>query len=105
MTITEKHDRNVLIEGRSSGMGFAMLKKDKTNYETVNPLSPCKDYLNEVVFTENTGYPTKAHGLDYKEKLDIFKDKVVEINYDKNLLIIHSKLPENAGKDSNFTKL
>lgn len=76
MTITEKHNRNVLIEGRSSGMGFAMLKKDKTNYETVNPLSPCKDYLNEVVFTENTGYPTKAHGLDYKEKLDIFKNKV-----------------------------
>lgn len=75
--ITEKHDRSVLSEGRSSGMGFAMLKKiDDNNYETVNPISPCKDYLAEVVFTENTGLPTKAYGLVYNKKLDILSEKM-----------------------------
>lgn len=60
----------------------------------------------------NTIYKTKVydakltgHGTDGRFGWDIFKDKVVEINYDKNLLIIHSKLPENAEKDSDFTKL
>ena len=71
--ITEVKDRNVLSEGRSSGIGFALLKKlSNTEFETVQPLSPCKDYLNEVVYTENTGIPSKACGLIYPEKLNIF---------------------------------
>lgn len=60
----------------------------------------------------NTNYKTKVydaeltgHGTDGRFGWDFFKDKVVEINYDKNLLIIHSRLPENAEKDSKFTKL
>ena len=72
-TIINNQDRSVLNEGRNSGMGFAFLKqKSKFEFETVQPPSPCKDYLNEVVFTENTGVPTKAHGFVYSKKLDIF---------------------------------
>lgn len=75
INIKEVKDRGVLIEGRASGMGFTFLKKvGKNSYETVQPLSPCKDYLNEPVFTENTGIPSKAHGLVYNEKLNIFTD-------------------------------
>lgn len=76
MKITEKCNRQVLNEGRDSGMGFAVLKRvDDENYITVNPVSPCKDYLNEVVFTENTGYPTSGCGLVYSKVNDVFKEK------------------------------
>lgn len=74
-TIKDVKNRNVLAEGRTNGMAFAFLKKIKEGYfETVQPLSPCKDYLNEPVFTENTGIPSRAHGLVYSKKLDIFTD-------------------------------
>lgn len=74
--IKEVKDRGKLCEGRSSGMGFAMLQKSGRVFETVQPLSPCKDFLNEVIFTENTGIQSMAFGLHYKEKLGIFKDNV-----------------------------
>jgi hypothetical protein len=60
----------------------------------------------------NTIYKTKVydaeltgHGTDGRFGWDIFKDKVVEINYDKKLLIIHSILPVNIEGNSKFTKL
>jgi hypothetical protein len=70
--IVETQNREKLAEGRNSGMGFAFLQKKKEIYETVNALSPCKDFLNEVVFTENTGIGSQAHGLKYHQKLNIF---------------------------------
>lgn len=71
--IIDNKDRNVLKEGRNLGIGFAMLKKiDKDTYETVNPISPCKDYLNEVIFTENTSFPSMGYGLKYPEKNNIY---------------------------------
>jgi hypothetical protein len=75
--IVEVKNRGVLSEGRNSNMGFAMLKKvKKDSYETVNPISPCKDYLAEVVFTENTGIGTNGCGLKYPKKLNIYdKDR------------------------------
>lgn len=75
--IKETKDRKVLGEGRNQGMGFALLKKVEENkFETVNPISPCKDYLAEVVFTENTGLSTSGCGLQYPQKLGILEDKV-----------------------------
>lgn len=60
----------------------------------------------------NTIYKTKVydaeltgHDTDGRFGWDFFKNKIVEINYDKNLLIIHSILPENVKKDTSFTKL
>ncbi len=70
--IKEVCNRGVLGEGRDSGMGFAFLKKKKEGvFETVQPVSPCKDYLAEVVFTELTGIGTQGCGLKYPKKLDI----------------------------------
>jgi hypothetical protein len=74
LIIKEVKNRGELNEGRNAGMGFAMLKKvSKDNYETVQPISPCKDYLNEVIFTENSGIGTRGCGLKYGNKLDIFE--------------------------------
>lgn len=73
MKIIDNKDRSILNEGRNLGIGFAMLKKiNKDTYETVNPISPCKDYLNEVIFTENTGFPTRGCGLKYSKKNNIY---------------------------------
>ena len=70
--IVDKCNRKLLGEGRSKGMSFAFCKKTGDTLETVQPLSPCKDYLNDVIFIERTGIPIKACGLDLKEKNDIF---------------------------------
>lgn len=75
ITIIDKKNRGVLCEGRNNGMAFGFLQQLKENvFQTVQPPSPCKDYLAEVVFTEKYGIPTKAFGLFYKEKLGIFTD-------------------------------
>ena len=63
-TIVNQRPRAVLIEGRSKGMGFAFCQRaEETKLITVMPISPCKDYLNDVVFSENTGKPWSAYGL------------------------------------------
>ncbi len=64
--------RSKLCEGRSSGIGHAFLKKVGDNkFEAVQPISPCKDYMNDVVYSELTGKPFQAWGLSTK-KQDIF---------------------------------
>lgn len=87
--IVEKHNRAVLSEGRNQGMGFAFLEKiSNTIFHTVQPMSPCKDYLNEVVFTEATGIPSSAHGLYYRKKRNIIGNTtsymVIDIQKNKN---------------------
>ncbi len=67
MKIIEKHNRKTLHEGRNYGMGFSFCTKNKSDYETVQPISPCKDYLNDVVYVENTGKEIgRIYGLEHK---------------------------------------
>lgn len=73
------HPRRVLGEGRNKGLGFAFCKLitngEKNTLEAVQPISPCKDYLNDVVYSERTGKPFSAYGLN-TSKNDIFNDKI-----------------------------
>jgi hypothetical protein len=59
-----------------------------------------------------TEYKTKVydaaltgHGTDGRFGWDFFKSNVIELNYDLNLMIIHSSLPENVARDNQFAKL
>ncbi len=62
----------MLSEGRSYQMGFGFAKKtDKDTYETVMPVSACKDYLNDIVWSEATDKSILVYGLKY-EKQDIY---------------------------------
>ena len=62
--IVDNCPRDPLGEGRSVGMAFAALKETNINhYETISPFSPCKDYLNDVLYTEHTGVTMGACGL------------------------------------------
>ncbi len=74
MKIIETKDRNILAEGRNTGMAFAFLQRKDNEFHSVQPFSPCKDYLNEVVYTERTGKGSEACGLKYPKKLDIFSN-------------------------------
>lgn len=68
-TIKLDTTREKLSEGRHEGIGFVFLKKLKDNmFEAVHPLSPCKDYLNDIVYSEATGKPFKAYGLSTKKE-------------------------------------
>lgn len=60
----------------------------------------------------NTNYKTKVydaelsgHGTDGRFGWDFFKDKIVELNYDKSLMIVHLVLPKKIAKSNKFTKL
>lgn len=76
VTITNRRSRRLLAEGRTNGMGFAFLRPlvGKNRFITVMPCSPCKDYLAEVIITEQTGIATRAHGFTYPKKLNIFSN-------------------------------
>ncbi len=69
-------DRSVLGEGRNYGLGFAFAERKGDTLDLVQPISPCKDYLNDVVYSEVTGKPYKAWGL-VTAKRGIFKDEAL----------------------------
>ncbi len=72
--LINNHNRSVLGEGRSNNMGFAFCKAlNNDEYETIQPISPCKDYLNDVIFAEVTNKPISAYGLHLKGAQGIFK--------------------------------
>lgn len=59
-----------------------------------------------------TTYKTKlydaelsGHGTDGRFGWDLFKGKVVELNYELELLIVHSSLPSLISRDKKFTQL
>jgi hypothetical protein len=59
-----------------------------------------------------TTYKTKVydavlsgHGTDGRFGWDLFKNKVVELNYDKGMMIIHPELPKNISNNNKYTIL
>jgi hypothetical protein len=69
-------ERKNLMEGKKSGLGFAFAKHNKENdtYETIMPISTCKDYLNDVVVSERLGEGIgQIYGFDYKP-IKLFND-------------------------------
>lgn len=67
--------RSCLSEGRQHGIGFGFAKKEGDTLTLVQPISPCKDYLNDVVWSEATGKPYQIYGLK-TTKQDIFSEGI-----------------------------
>jgi hypothetical protein len=65
-TCRDCEGRGRLSEGRSEGPSFSFCKRTDNDFEAVHPLSGCKDYLNDVVYTEATKEPTTQYGLTTK---------------------------------------
>lgn len=60
----DEEKRSKLCEGRNYGMGFALCRRENNNIITEMPISPCRDFLNDKVFSENTGKPFSIYGLN-----------------------------------------
>ncbi|CAM3608399.1 clan AA aspartic protease [Flavobacterium gelidilacus] len=88
LILTNNVLNNKLISKPELYSTFYNLKIGKTNYKT-------KVYDAELA----------GHGTDGRFGWDFFKGKIVELNYDKNALIIHSELPKHVALDRKFTKL
>lgn len=58
------------------------------------------NYAIKVYDAELTG-----HGTEGRFGWDLFKDKVVELNYDKDLMVVHSKMPKDIERSKDFSKL
>lgn len=91
--IVDKKDRGKLSEGRTQGISSTFVKKVGEEYHTVIPFSACKDYLNDVVYSEITGNSIAAHGLTYK-KDGFFEDK--KRYFITSILNRHGAHDENA---------
>lgn len=77
MKLIDTQNRKVLNEGRNYQMGFAFCRQlEEEVFETVQPISPCKDYLNDVYAGEVLQIPVGAYGLSFKPGKPIFtKDR------------------------------
>jgi len=73
--IKELQNRKKLNEGRNFGIGFSILNKIKSKFETYLPFTACRDYFNDFIFVEDRkkGIGT-AHGYNHKV-LNCFKRK------------------------------
>ena len=67
--LINKQNRGKLQEGRRYQMGFGFAKKvDNNSYELVTPISCCKDYLNDVIYSEAVNKAVSAYGLSYSKQ-------------------------------------
>ena len=65
--IKELQQRSKLCEGRDFGVGFTILNKKGSKFETYLPFTACRDYLNDFAYVESTKKEIgKIYGYDHK---------------------------------------
>lgn len=72
-----KQSRSQLYEGRICGLGFGFAKKiDDTHYQLMQPISTCKDYLNDFIYYHKYKSEISCYGLKVPySKNSLFFDK------------------------------
>lgn len=88
--------RQSFSEGRSSGMGFAFAKRQGSTFVASQPLSACKDFLNDEVWSEVTGEEYMMFGQKSFKK-NLFSDK-------RYAYMLISFLPNNGSEPSEKNK-
>ena len=65
--IKELQKRSNLSEGRNYGVGFTILNKKGSKFETYLPFTACRDYLNDFAYVESTKKEIgNIYGYDHK---------------------------------------
>jgi hypothetical protein len=74
----------------------ALAGKTQPNFNKMRPVSTLR--MGKLVWKNPTVLSTglTSTGMDGRFGLNLFEDKIVEIDYDKGYIIIHSKLPKTA---------
>jgi len=84
-------------------LGTVLEKKVKSKPKLYNTLNDIKlgqrSYFSKIYDTQNVG--DEADGL---MGWDLFDGYIVELNYDRNLMIVHSKLPTSVIHNRGFSK-
>ena len=88
--IKELQKRSKLSEGRNYGVGFTILNKKGSKFETYLPFTACRDYLNDFAYVESTKKEIGSiYGYNHK-LLNCFDNKnivyfgVKALNYNNN---------------------
>ena len=75
--IKELQKRSKLSEGRNYGVGFTILNKIGSKFETYLPFTACRDYLNDFAYVESTKKEIgEIYGYNHK-LLNCFDNKNV----------------------------
>ena len=90
--IKELQKRSKLSEGRNYGVGFTILNKKGSKFETYLPFTACRDYLNDFAYVESTkkeigliyGYNHKLLNCFDKKNIIYFGVKTLHYNRGKN---------------------
>lgn len=97
--IKELQQRSKLCEGRNYGVGFTILNKKGSKFETYLPFTACRDYLNDFAYVEST---KKEIGEIYG-----YNHKLLNCFDNKNIVYFGVKALHynNGGKYDKFDKL
>ena len=97
--IKELQQRSKLCEGRDFGVGFTILNKKGSKFETYLPFTACRDYLNDFAYVEST---KKEIGEIYG-----YNHKLLNCFDNKNIVYFGVKTlhRNNQGKYDKFDEL
>lgn len=97
--IKELQKRYKLSEGRNFGVGFTILNKKGSKFETYLPFTACRDYLNDFAYVEST---KKEIGFIYG-----YNHKLLNCFDNKNIVYFGVKALDynNGGKYNDLEKL
>ena len=100
--IKELQERSKLNEGRNFGVGFTILNKKGSKFETYLPFTACRDYLNDFAYVESTKKEIgKIYGYNHK-LLNCFDKKNI-VYFGVNTL--HFKTGGNYDKFDELQKI
>ncbi len=111
----------IYVKAVFNGIDTLNLNFDTGTTELVLTNDVIKNKIKSVPQLYNTVYNLRIGNHDYKAKMydaaltghdtdgrfgwDLFKGKIVELNYDKNIMIIYTQLPEYVTANQAFSKL
>jgi len=99
-SLTMNFDSGATEMSLTNGVLDKKLKSKPKLYNTIHQIKLGKRlYKSKIYDTQTVGH--EADGL---LGWDLFDGMIVELNYDKNAMIIHSKFPENVKSNPHFYK-
>lgn len=96
LILKDEKDRDPLGEGRTYGLGFAFSKRDNNVIETAYPISPCREYLNDSLYSELTGKKVTIYGLK------AFKQNLLDTENNKFYLVMAIMEKKNGKNYSEY---
>lgn len=76
--LIDTQDRNVLQEGRIYGFGSGFATFDGETVTMQYPVSSCRDYLNDVCYSQVTGKPYSKYGIKATKIDGLFNEEKQE---------------------------